>query len=133
MKEKESMLLDFAEWIKLSQTALGLNADEIKKRFFNNRLCLQTYIENGQEERMIDIWLDDVTKLSCHFVKSERCDMCFLFPDKLTEANINEYVCLLNNHCDYDFIRRGWILSNCHITIKGPENEYYFMFYQTIF
>jgi len=126
MKEKERPINSFPQWIELSQSTLGSDITDISKKFYAYWLCIQTYIENGKEEKFIEIRLDDVTKLSCHFVGSLLCDMCFLFPDK--QIDVQDYIGYLNNGYDYDFLHSGWILSNSHIRVRGMENEYYFMF-----
>lgn len=132
MKEKESTIRIFSHWIALSQNTLGLNISTIRKEFSTYRLCLQVYIEKEEQETIVDIKLNDRTKLSCHFIEGEICDTSFLYPDRLTDSQIDEYICYLNHTYDYDFVRGGWILPNCYFSIKGLQNNYYFMFYKPI-
>lgn len=130
MKEKGNLTNNFLKWIELSQNVLNLNITDIKKEFYNYKLCIQINIEQGEKETIVDVQLSDTTKLSCHFVDEDICDACFLYPDKLIDLEIDGYIYCLNNIYDYDFIRGGWILSNCYISIKGLERNYYFMFYK---
>lgn len=102
MKEQESPMNNFPQWIELGQSTLGLDITDIKKKFYAYWICIQTYIENGKEEKVIEIRLDDVAKLSCYFIKGELCDMCFLFPDKLTGSGMDRYIYFLNDIYDYD-------------------------------
>lgn len=130
MEEKEPFINNFPEYLNHSQKVLNLNIEDIKKVFYGNWLCIQTYVEKGEKEIVVDIRLDNMTKLSCHFIKGELCDMSFLHPDKLVETHIYEYINYLNNIYDYDFLRGGWILPNCYIAIKELDGNYYFVFYK---
>lgn len=130
MKEKENLTSNFLKWIELSQNALNLNITDLQKVFYDYKLCIQTNVEQEEKDTMVDVQLSEATKLSCHFVEEDICDTCFLYLDNLSDPEIDEYIYCLNNTYDYDFIRGGWILSDCYISVKGVEGSYYLMFYK---
>lgn len=124
----QSFEVYFSDLLNLAQSTLNLNQEEIKEKFVEYRICVETFIENQHEEKSIKITKQDNSKISlcCYFLDNDKSNLCFLFLKELTD--INDYVDFLNNNYDYDFIRSGWILSNCHISIKGNKSKYYFMF-----
>lgn len=119
----------FSNLINYASSVLKLSEQEIRDKFSDAPICLMEYIEKGVHEHIIEIRFDEeYATLSCSFDKSNKCNCSFLFTDDMDD--IDFYIRYFNNTYDYDYIRSGWILPNCYLSIKTIDKEICFLFYR---
>ncbi len=120
---------NFEELINFAQIILELNVEEIKNKFSGYTIYIQTFIEKEKNEEIMEIMLENRVSLLCYFINGKTtCNKIHLLQDK--SININLYLNYLNDKYDYDFLRSGWLLKNCHIALRKNKDKYYFKLFK---
>ncbi len=110
----------FAEHINSAYRVLQHSYKVIPKLFPGKEVCVMDYISGKQNEKAIEIRFETAT-LSCLFDENDICDSSFLFLDDFND--LQHYVDYCNKTYIYDYIRRGWIIENHCLEIRGQKEE----------
>lgn len=130
-KKKISVTKSYADLLEQTLSALHLSYTEIRKRYRNYPLSLSNHIENGIEDKYIEIRFDkDEATITCTFDAVDKCDFAYIFVDR---NEISEELTLyLKENYDYDYIKNRWQIRGYYVEVKKNDQlarSVCFMFY----
>lgn len=115
--EKEK---NYAHLIEEVNAMLTLFLTEIREKYAHYPVCLMSYVENGVEEKSMEIGFEsEKCTVSCSFDLNGMCTCVLLFPDEeeVTGMLINS----LKECYEYDFIKNRWIFPESRLQIKEVD------------
>lgn len=107
----------YYDLLQLITSLLNLSLQEIRQQFADYPCRLIDYLENGVEEKSIEIrfGVDELT-LTCLFSNEDKCKSVYLFPDK--NEYVKGFISYLEISLDYDYFKNRWTASGCYIKAK---------------
>lgn len=110
---------------------LNLSLPEIRKKYVNYPYCLIDYFDKDKVEKSIEIRFDDENlTMTCLFSSEDKCQLVYLFPDKM--EHINGFILFSETTLKYDYFKNRWTTSGCYIqarAITHLSSEFCLVFY----
>jgi len=122
ISKRQSKYIHPALLINHPLSALKLSHKDIKEAYKNYPICLMEYIENGEHNKSIEIWLNEgLIILTCSFNKDEICNFVSLHTIDL--AIIKQLISYLRKHYYYNYTKSCWIVSGIFIRVRETKEE----------
>lgn len=111
---------NYVHLIEDVNTMLTLFLPKIREKYADYPVCLMSYVENGVEEKTIEICFEaEKCTVSCCFDVNEMCTCVLLFPEE--EEVTRMLIASLIKSYTYDFIKNRWILPQSRLQIKEVD------------
>ncbi len=119
---------NFVVLIDHVSSTFRLSFPETKNKFSTFPLCLIYYIENNENEPMIEVRFDkEKATITCFFDDQNKCDMVSLCFDTVEDEDL--FIKYLNEIAEYNYRKKYWQASQFWVRLDVTDGCNVFIFY----